>query len=357
MEFKINISFQVDSQDVLQEELQFEYYRGKKGKISTDTISITDREITITGNRSRPIDIVECWKTKRSNYKRCILSSMFYVYNFYMKPVEITSMTITVGDKTKEIDYSEEFNVSLLKDYQISEQQIKKLFKTISYRSFSNVLLNVLYSQVVYSNNHDFYYAYRSFNSIYTYIYTYYKEFQKSASNRDVKKDIDAITHILRCDDIISKTQKSIKLSTELITDKSDEMSRLLLSWIKNEKMRPETFKKKVGYEDFVYENYNVLEIIKRVKEECFPGEVCKLKSFDSRYRQKKMTDSTLKNCLQLIIIYANYYRNKILHGEYMDPNFLISDVNIEMLKPISDIVFQLSIDLVNQWEAENFGD
>jgi len=58
---------------------------------------------------------------------------------------------------------------------------------------------------------------------------------------------------------------------------------------------------------------------------------------------------------LQLIAVYAQHRRNKLLHGEHVDSTFLIPDVNADILFNISEIIFQLSIDLVNSINLDNF--
>lgn len=77
------------------------------------------------------------------------------------------------------------------------------------------------------------------------------------------------------------------------------------------------------------------------------------LKGFDSNY--KEYYEGCKINYLQLVVVYAQYRRNKLLHGEHVDSTFLISDVNADILSCISDIVFQVSIDLVNNIDKNDF--
>ena len=58
-----------------------------------------------------------------------------------------------------------------------------------------------------------------------------------------------------------------------------------------------------------------------------------------------------------MLVVYAQYRRNKLLHGEHVDPTFLIPDVNADILAYISDIIFQVSIDLVNNIEKNDFSE
>ena len=90
MNFEVLIKYNVDSNEVLEKEFNFEYYKHvnnnneeKKEEILSDTVVFTKNQIVIKGSRTNPIDIKNCWRTKRSNYRRCILSSLFYLYNYY----------------------------------------------------------------------------------------------------------------------------------------------------------------------------------------------------------------------------------------------------------------------------------
>lgn len=101
MNFEVLIKYNVDSSEVLEKEFNFEYYKyvnnnneDKKEEILSDTVVFTKNQIVIKGSRTNPIDIKSCWRTKRSNYRRCILSSLFYLYNYYKNSIKIESITI-----------------------------------------------------------------------------------------------------------------------------------------------------------------------------------------------------------------------------------------------------------------------
>lgn len=87
MKYEITIDFVVDSEITLCDTIRFEYYKAKNGKIYWDEVQFDEGRITIRGDRTRAIDLENCWKTSKSNYKRCMLSSIFYVYNVYKQPI------------------------------------------------------------------------------------------------------------------------------------------------------------------------------------------------------------------------------------------------------------------------------
>ena len=110
-------------------------------------------------------------------------------------------------------------------------------------------------------------------------------------------------------------------------------------------------------YSQFSYENKDVLEILKRLLENYFdakPNEYTQYLNKFNRQYNKNSTDSKI-NFLQLIVVYGLYRRNKLFHGEHVESTFLIPDINAEILERISQVIFQLSIDLVNYIDEPNF--
>ena len=359
MEFCITIDFSVDSDVVLNKRICYEYFfDGRRQRLRSDKVIFEENKITIKGTRSTSIDLENCWKSKRSNYKRCILSSLFYLYNFHKKPIEIQAIKIfnpSVPESVVEIPFIQEFNEPLKDELTVDFHMIEYLFKSIRYKEISDLIYRVLHSQAQFSNNNDFYTAYRAFNALYTFIYTYHNNFFTSTGNKF--KDTEAIRDILKIKNIDLKFQHSIPLAENFVVNNSDEMYKLLYVWMLNNGVNKGNFKDKILYSQFSYENKDVLEILKRLIENYFdakPNEYTQyLKKFNTKYN-KKSTASKI-NFLQLIVVYGLYRRNKLFHGEHVESTFLIPDINAEILERISQVIFQLSIDLVNYIDEPNF--
>lgn len=206
----------------------------------------------------------------------------------------------------------------------------------------------------MFVNNQEFYTAYRSFNSMYTFIYTNHNKFLNKEA--DSKSDKQAITSVLKLESLEKSVQKSIDLATIYFDNKSDDLYKLLFLWMMNEKVGKSSFSGATWYNEFLYDNKNILNILKRIIEKLYNVNdeyTAILPKFNGKF--KKKSDANKMNYLQIIIAYANYRRNKLLHGEDVDPTFLIPDVNADILSEIATIVFQLSIDLVNYINAEDF--
>ena len=366
MEFSIVIDYNIKEIDdkELDEEIQFEYYKRvyregneKKERVYHDVVKFFKKKILIEGKRTAIIDLDNCWKTKKSNYKRCILSSLFYAYNFYGQPIEIKSIIIRDNFKNEVyIPFEQEFNSALPSDYAINLSIIEYLFKSITYKEASDVVYRVLHSQALYTKGNDFYDAYRSFNAMYTFIYKYHNEL---AHKGEKNSDLPAIISILRMNNIEKILKKSIDLSENFVSGYTEELYRLVLKWLMDEKVsNKDEVATIVCFPEFKYKNIKVLEIINEIIEKNYPNSSTTdkrkpLKGFDSNYKKKKKEDR--KNYLQLLTLYARYRRNKLLHGEHVDHRFLISDVNADILLDISKIIFQFSIDLVNNIEESDF--
>ena len=179
MEIRIIIKYSVENVNdkQLNKNIKFEYHKRvykehneKKEQIYSDDVKFEKNKISIKCKRTKSIDLNNCWKTKRSNFKRCIVSSLFYVYNFYREPINIES--IIISDDVKDeiaIPFNPEFKERLDEEFAINEN-IEYLFKMISHKEVSDVLYRVLHSQVLFTKNKDFYNAYRSFNSMYKFV-------------------------------------------------------------------------------------------------------------------------------------------------------------------------------------------
>ena len=90
MRVSITIKYNVKNTNnkELNKDIKFEYHKRvyeednqKKEEIYSDDIKFERNRVLIECSRSKAIDLNNCWKTKRSNFKRCIVSSLFYVYN------------------------------------------------------------------------------------------------------------------------------------------------------------------------------------------------------------------------------------------------------------------------------------
>ena len=365
MKFNIVIEYNVENVNdkELNKDIEFEYHKRiykedgeKKAKIYSDAVKFRKNKIEIECKRTTAIDLNNCWKTKRSNFKRCIVSSLFYVYNFYRQPIEIKSIIISDGSKNKiAIPFVQEF-VTPLPDSFVIDENIKYLFKMISHKEVSDVIYRVLHSQVLFNKNKDFYNAYRSFNTMYTFYYTFHNKFINKISNKKVDKD--AIICLLQLKNIELSLTNSISFSESFFVNNTDELFKLVLVWLISENVEKNSFQGIIGNQCFKYENKHVLELLKKVLESYYQvtdNYNSVLDDFEKRYKKKK--ESCKINFLQLIALYAQHRRNKLLHGEHVDPTFLIPDVNADILAYISDIVFQVSIDLVNNIEKNDFSE
>lgn len=101
MKFSIVIEYNVNNVNdkELNKDIKFEYHKRvykengeTKEQIYADDVKFERNKISIECKRTKSVDLNNCWKTKRSNFKRCIVSSLFYVYNFYRQPIEIKSI-------------------------------------------------------------------------------------------------------------------------------------------------------------------------------------------------------------------------------------------------------------------------
>lgn len=359
MEFCITIDFSVDSDVVLDKRICYEYFfDGRRQRLRSDKVIFEKNKITIKGTRATSIDLENCWKSKRSNYKRCILSSLFYLYNFHKKPIEIQAIKIfnpSVPESVVEIPFIQEFNEPLKNEFTVDLDMIEYLFKSIRYKEISDLIYRVLHSQAQFSNSNDFYTAYRSFNALYTFIYTYHNNFISIKGNKF--KDTEAIRDILKINNISLTLKNSISLAEDFVVNNSDEMYKLLYVWMLNSGVNKGNFKDKIMYSQFSYENKDVLDILKRLLDNYFDANQKEytqyLKRFNIKY--KNGTNVSKINYLQLIIVYGLYRRNKLFHGEHVESTFLIPDINAEILEKISQVIFQLSLDLVNYINEPNF--
>lgn len=363
MKFEIVIEYNVknvNDKEKLKMDVVFEYHKRRykengeeKEYIHSDDVKFEGNKISITGDRTRKIDLNNCWKTKKSNYKRCILSSLFYVYNFYRQPIEIKSIIISASKSEIAIPFVQEFRVPLPDNFAI-DSNIEYLFKKISHKEISDVVYRVLHSQVLFTINKDFYNAYRSFNTLYTFYYTFHNKLIDKGNNKYVDKD--AIISLLRLKNIELSLTNSISLSKDFFVNNTDELYKLIIVWLTSENVKKHKLKGIICYQNFLYENIDVLKLIKKVLDDYYQVDDnynSVLDSFKRRY--KKENESCEINYLQLIAVYAQYRRNKLLHGEHVDLTFLIPDVNAEILSEISKIIFQVSIDLVNNIEKNDF--
>ena len=140
MEFKIIIDYSVNSEEKvipLEKKIEYEYHRKvidkeeKKEEIICDIVNFENNKIVIEGNRVKPIKIKDCWRSKKSNYRRCILSSLFYLYNYYKIPIHIESIKINDLKSEEAIPFNQEFKAPLPNDFSIDLTKIEYIFKRI----------------------------------------------------------------------------------------------------------------------------------------------------------------------------------------------------------------------------------
>ena len=365
MEFKIVIDYSVNSEEKvipLEKKIEYEYYRKvidkeeKKEEIICDIVNFENNKIVIEGSRVKPIKIKDCWRSKKSNYRRCILSSLFYLYNYYKIPIHIESIKINDLKSEEDIPFNQEFKVPLPNDFSIDLTKIEYIFKRISFPELSEVVYSILHSQALFLKNKDFYSSYKSFNSMYTFYYNYHEKLQESGSNKNADKD--AIIALLNLDNLESDCQKSVSLAEKYFTDKFKEVYKLSYVRLMDEKISKGQFGKIIGDEDFRYENKNVLNLIKLLAKNYYEINLpCRKVIKDFTKRWKLESNDYKINYLQFLTLYALYRRNKLLHGEHVDSTFLIPDVNADILFKLSEIIFQFSIDLVNSINKDDFKD
>lgn len=362
MKFEVVIDYSVDSTETvvpLEKEIKYEYYKyikDKKEKIYYDTVYFKDNKIVIEGKRNKAINIENCWRSKKSNFKRCVLSSLFYIYNYYKKPIDIISIKISHLNKKVDIPFIQEFKLSLPNDFSIDLTKIEYIFKKISFPELSEVLYRVLHTQALFLKNKDFYSSYRSFNSMYTFYYSYHDDFFKTDNKKNNKADKLAIISLLKLNNLESNCQKSVSLAEDYFKNSFHEIYNLIYVLLIDEKKSEDQFREVIGDEYFKYENYNVLNLIRMLVGNYYKINLpCRkvIEDFTKRWNLK--SDDYKINYLQFLTLYALYRRNKLLHGEHVDSTFLIPDINADILFELSEIIFQFSIDLVNSIAVKDF--
>ncbi len=363
MEFKIIIDYSVNSEEKvipLEKKIEYEYHRKvidkeeKKEEIICDIVNFENNKIVIEGSRVKPIKIKDCWRSKKSNYRRCILSSLFYLYNYYKIPIHIESIKINDLKSEEDIPFNQEFKAPLPNDFSIDLTKIEYIFKRISFPELSEVVYSILHSQALFLKNKDFYSSYKSFNSMYTFYYNYHEKLQESGSNKNADKD--AIIALLNLDNLESDCQKSVSLAEKYFTDKFKEVYKLSYVWLLEENISEGRFKGVICDQNFIYKNKNVLKLINDLVKNYYNIDLpCNkvINKFEKRYNLKSYDYKI--NYLQFLSVYAVYRRNKLLHGEHVDSTFLIPDVNADILFKFSEIIFQFSIDLVNSIAVKDF--
>lgn len=362
MEFNIIIDFNIDSSKDIKETIKYEYYKkqyktkDKDYQIFCDIIEFTKDKIVITGNRTK-IDIENCWKTRNSTYRRCILSSLFYLYNYFKKEIQINSIKMSIKDKEVDIPFIQEFSSDLIDRLSLNIEKFEYLFKTITYSEMSNLLFRILHCQIKFINNNEFYDAYRAFNTLYTFFNSYHNDLINKFQNKHLDKDaIAALLSLKSIDSYLSDSSNSLILADEFFEHNSEEIYKSIFLWMLNETVDKNSFSGKIWYDQFGYENINVLNLLKKTIIRLYKVEsnfTSILPKFNGKYSRN--SNSRKINYLQLLVAFSNYRRNKLLHGEYIDSDFLIPDLNAQTMEKISEIIFQLTIDLVNYIDKSDF--
>lgn len=359
MEFNIIIDFNIDSSKDIKEIIEYEYYKkqykteAKDSQIFCDIIEFTKDKIVITGNRTK-IDIENCWKTRNSNYRRCILSSLFYLYNYFKKEIQITSIKMSVKDKEVDIPFRQEFSSDLIDRLSLKLENFDYLFKTITYPEMSNLLYRILHCQIKFINNNEFYDAYRAFNTLYTFFNSYHNDLINKLKNKH--SDKDPLLALLKLKSIESYLPNSIILAEDFFHQNEEEFYKSLCLWILDESIEEKSFSGKLWNQDLQYENIDVLKLLQKVIKRVYKIDnnfTTILTSFNGRFQKNSKAHKI--NYVQLIVAFSNYRRNKLLHGEYIDSDFLIPDINVQTMEELSEIIFQIAIDLTNNIESKDF--
>ena len=404
MDFAITIKYKVDSKETINKEISYEYYK-KDGKMHCDHVKFTNSTIKIRGSRYDDITLHNCMQTKRSNFKYCILSSLFYIYNYFGEKIDVESIVMekfTPGSGSwKTYDrytYHQEFNYNELpQELRIDSSLVEYVFKKHSSQNIATMLYNVLLSQALYIRNYDFYYAYRGFNAVYTYLYSFHQTFQEN-SNRDTNADRVAIKNVLNLDNLSNTLTNSIKMSEDYFAEQGNSLFRSNLGRLSSDTRK---FLSTMGFDVFEYEDEKILNFIEEIfqqkynltienhlnkleeeyqektnryrelnaiqeKTEDIKNEITQLKKEKdrlngqitdfSKFRDKLNVKGISKpiNILQFLIIYAQYKRNKILHGEQFDSLFFLHDINVDEINKLSRLTFQTCVELVNQISSSN---
>lgn len=413
MLFTIKLNYEVNSRKKIGKSFNYEYHKNKN-KIFYDSVEIKNNYIEIKGSRSEEISEDKTFKTflssKKSNFRHCILSSLFYLYNYFGKKIKINSIEMYDAEKKrtyvlKDKDYFQEFYFKdIPSDFRIDCKIIENLFQKISKPNISSMLYNLLLSQVMFVRNNDFYYAYRSFNTVYTYMFSYKKKKGNKGNKEDKnneknnRSDTPAIHHVLRIKNISMALTKSIELSKQYFDSSNEELFNSNLVRLREENITEDEFIKFIDYQIFKYRDLRLLRFLQNIfetkynekfssyaenlKDEftqlCLELESIKKKSIDEEKiknleeekremqpRKKAVLDFKKNlnvesyedpfNILQFLILFSQYKRNKILHGEHSDCKFLISDVNAKQINSLANVVFQTTIELVNQIDHDKY--
>ncbi|WP_444283053.1 hypothetical protein [Granulicatella adiacens] len=414
MIFTITLNYKVNSCKRIDKSLKYEYHKNKN-KFFYDSVEIKNNYIKITGSRSEEISedktLDKTFKTllssKKSNFRHCILSSLFYLYNYFGKKIKINSIEMYDQQKNrsyvlKDKAYFQEFYFKdIPTDFKIDCKIIENLFKKISKPNISSMLYNLLLSQVMFVRNNDFYYAYRSFNTVYTYMFSYKKN-QKNKEDKNNEKnnrsDTPAIHHVLRIKNISMALTKSIELSKQYFDSSYGELFNSNLVRLREENITKDEFIKFIDYQSFKYRDLTLLHFLQNIFETkyneefssyaqnleneftqlCLELEIEKKKpnneekieeledkKKEMQPRKKAVLDFKKNlnvesyedpfNILQFLILFSQYKRNKILHGEHSDCKFFISDVNAKQINSLANVVFQTTIELVNQIDHDKY--
>jgi len=244
--------------------------------------------------------------------------------------------------------------LTLPASFSVDLSKIEYIFKTISFPELSEAVYRVLHNQAQFVKNKDFYFAYKSFNSMYTFYYSYHDQLMDIGDDNTADKV--AIISLLKLPGIESSLEESISLAEKFFSSKFDEMRRLIYVWLMNENVGKTQFQGVICDRDFHYQNKNVLKLIERLTSS-FYDITLPDNSVISKFtkRNNAQSDEYKINYLQLLAIYAAYRRNKLLHGDHVDPTFLFPDVNADILSEIAEIIFQTSVDLVNSINEADF--
>lgn len=402
MNFTIVAKYKVESDKAIDKYLKYEYFE-KDNRIYHDNVYLKENEIVIQGSRVKdfePKDMI----SKRSNYKHCLLASIFYLYNYFEKKIKIESIVYIENKNATHFKAFQEFNFSdIPSKLKIKCEMIEYLFKKISYPIVSDMLYVLLVSQALYLKNNEFFDSYRAFNTVYTYIYKNYKGFNHSP-NTNTNSDHDAIVNILKKNDLNQNLKTSVSVAGNYFSNFKEDIFNAIMVRINREKIKKDSFLSIIGFEDFDYVDSKLLEEINNIFSNIYKIEIEdyydelsqriniadeNLKELEKIYtdpnceeiekiKEAKGKKENLKqmrkrvnkfknrlhnntknsnpvNLIQFLMFFAQYKRNKILHGEQFESKFFIRDFNAKHLEDLSEVIIQTSVDLVNGMNANDY--
>ena len=215
------------------------------------------------------------------------------------------------------------------------------------------------------------------------------------------------IEHLILCIKILKKNdlnqnlKNSVSVAGDYFSNFKEDIFNAIMVRINRERIKKDSFLSIIGFEDFDYVDSELLEEINNIFSNIYKIEIADyydelsqrfniadedLKELEEIYtdpnseeikeakgkkenlKQMRKRVNKLKNRLhnntknsnpvnliQFLMFFAQYKRNKILHGEQFESKFFIRDVNAKHLEALSEVIIQTSVDLVNGINANDY--